>query len=71
MLCYYGAKITILSSLVFSTFVSLILICLFYPPNKIMVDECDFTLIIYSVFVIFGIILLSFYIACHTLMDVR
>lgn len=71
LLCYYGAKITILSSLVFSTFVSLILLFLLYPPNKIVSDVTDFTLIVYSVIVIIGIIFLALYIACNTLMDVR
>jgi hypothetical protein len=71
LICYYGIKITILSSLVFSTFTCLILLFLFYPPDKIISDPSDFTLIIYSVLVILGIVFLAFYIACNTLMDVR
>jgi len=71
LICYYGIKITILSSLVFSTFTCLILLFLFYPPNKIINDPNDFTLIIYSVLVILGILFLAFYITCITLTDVR
>jgi hypothetical protein len=71
ILCYYGVKITIVSSLAFSTFVSLILLCLFYPPSMITTDEADFTLVVYSIIVILGIIFLAFYIAYTTLMDIR
>lgn len=71
IICYYGIKITMLSSLVFSTFTCLLLLFLFYPPNKIISDPNDFTLIVYSVLVILGVLFLAFYIACNTLMDVR
>ena len=71
MLAYYGAMITIYSSLVFSTFVSLILLGLFYPPNQVTNDDADFTLVIYGVLVLLGVLFLAFYIAYSTLTDVR
>ena len=71
LLAYYGANITIFSSIIFSTFVSLILLCLFYPPAKVAEDDADFTLVLYSVFLLLGIILIAFYVAYNTLLDVR
>lgn len=71
LLCYYGAKITFLSSLVLSTFISLILLNIFYPPNNITQDPSDFTLIIYAIFEIIGIIIIVYYVTYKTLLDVR
>jgi hypothetical protein len=41
-LAYYGAKLTMLSTIVLATFISLILLNIFYPPNKITQDPNDF-----------------------------
>ena len=71
LLCYYGAKITLLSSIVLSTFISLILLNIFYPPNKITQDPSDFTLIIYAIFQIIGIIIIVYYVTYKTLLDFR
>lgn len=71
MLSYYGALLTLFSSLVFSTFVSLILLNLFYPPNQVANDDADFTLIIYAVLQLLGILFIAFYVAYQTLVDVR
>ena len=71
MLSYYGAMLTVFSSLVFSTFVSLILLNLFYPPNQVANDDADFTLIIYAVLQLLGILFIAFYVAYNTLIDVR
>ena len=71
MLSYYGALLTVFSSLVFSTFVALILLNLFYPPNQVANDDADFTLIIYAVLQLLGILFIAFYVAYQTLMDVR
>ena len=70
-LMYYGAQSTLWSSIIFSIFVSLIILNLFYPVSQLTTDPGDFTLIFYSVFVIVGIILLSIYIMHKTLSDVR
>lgn len=71
LLAYYGAKITLFSSIVISTFISLVLLNIFYPPNKITQDPSDFTLIIYGVFEIIGIIIIVYYVAYTTLLDIR
>ena len=71
MLAYYGAMITVFSSLVFSTFVSLILLNLFYPPSQVANDEADFTLVIYGILQLLGILFIAFYVAYNTLSDVR
>ena len=71
ILCYYGAQITIWSSIIFSLFVSLILLCIFYPPSQMTTDDPDFTLVLYGIIIIGGILLLAIYIAQHSLSDVR
>ncbi len=71
MLSYYGAMLTVFSSLVFSTFVSLILLNIFYPPNQVANDDADFTLVIYAVLQLLGILFIAFYVAYNTLIDVR
>ena len=71
LLTYYGAKIKLLSSIVFSIFISIIILNLFYPPIKIAEDICDFTLYLYALFQLVAIIFLFFYIAYTSLNDVR
>ena len=71
MLCYYGCKLTCWSSLVFSAFISLILLFLFYPPSKTAEDQADFTLILYGVLILIGVIMIGFYVVYETLTDVR
>ena len=71
MLSYYGALLTVFSSLVFSTFVCLILLNIFYPPSQVAIDEADFTLIIYAILQLLGILFISYYVAYNTLTDVR
>lgn len=71
MLSYYGALLTVFSSLVFSTFVSLILLNIFYPPNQVANDDADFTLVIYAFLQLLGILFIAYYVAYNTLMDVR
>lgn len=71
VICYYGAKMTFIASLVLSTFISLILLNIFYPPNKVTQDPSDFTLVIYSVFEIIGLIIIILYVIFKTLCDIR
>jgi hypothetical protein len=70
-LTYFGAQVTLFSSIVFSVFLSLILLNLFYPVSQLANDTADFTLAIYAVFELVGIALLGIYIAWYTLLDVR
>jgi uncharacterized membrane protein YoaK (UPF0700 family) len=70
-LAYYGAKLTMLSTIVLATFISLILLNIFYPPNKITQDPNDFTLVIYLTLEVIGIIIIVFYVSYMTLADTR
>lgn len=71
MITYYGAEVTLWSSIIFGLFVALILLNIFYPPNQAATDTADFTLFLYAAFEIIGIILLALYIAQKTLSDIR
>lgn len=71
LISYYGAKITLWSSIIFSLFIALILLNMFYPVSQLANDEADFTLVLYAAFEIIGIILLAIYIAQRALCDVR
>lgn len=71
LIAYYGARITIWSSIIFGLFVALILLNLFYPVSQLTDDAADFTLVLYAAFEIIGIILLAIYITQKTLSNVR
>ena len=71
LLTYYGAQVTVWSSIIFSIFVSLILLNLFYPVSQATTDDPDFTLCLYAALEIIGIILLALYIMQRTLSDTR
>ena len=71
IITYYGAKVTLWSSIIFSVFVVLILLNIFYPPSNIADSDVDFSLYIYAAFEIIGIALLGIYIVLKTLSDVQ
>ena len=71
IIIYYGARVTLWSSIIFGLFVALILLNLFYPPSQATTDDADFTLVLYAIVEIGGVILLAIYIAQRTLSDVR
>ena len=71
LLTYYGAQVTLWSTIIFALFVSLILLNLFYPPSQATSDPADYTLVIYAIIEIAGIFLLAVYVAQKTLSDVR
>lgn len=71
IITYYGARVTLWSSIIFGLFVSLILLNIFYPPSQVTSDDADFTLVLYAAFEIIGIVLLAIYITQRTLSDVR
>lgn len=70
-LTYFCAKVTLWSSIVFSLFVSLILLNLFYPLNKVTDEPSDFTLYIYALFILLSILIIAIYVFQKTLFDVR
>ena len=71
LITYYGARVTLWSSIIFGLFVALILLNLFYPVSQLTTDDADFTLVLYAAFEIIGIILLAIYITQRTLSDTR
>ena len=71
IIVYYGAQVTLWSSIIFATFVAIILLNIFYPPGQMATDEPDFTLVLYAAVEIIGIILLAIYITQKTLSDTR
>jgi uncharacterized membrane protein YagU involved in acid resistance len=71
IITYYGAHVTLWSSIIFGLFVALILLNIFYPPGQAATDDADFTLFLYAAFEIIGILLLAVYITQKTLSDIR
>jgi uncharacterized membrane protein YagU involved in acid resistance len=71
VIAYYGARVSLWSSIIFATFVALILLNIFYPPGQVATDDADFTLVLYAAFEIIGILLLAIYITQKTLSDFR
>ena len=71
LISYYGARITLWSSIILSLLISLIIMNIFYPPSNIPMDIADYTLIIYAIIEIIGLLLLIIYIIHHTLIDER
>ena len=71
IITYYGAQVTLWSSIIFGLFVGLILLNVFYPPGQVATDDADFTLVLYAAVEIIGIILLAIYITQKSLSDVR
>lgn len=71
LLTYYGAQITLWSSFIFSLFVSLILLYLFYPLSQLTTDQPDLSLFFYAAFEIIAIVFLAIYITQKTLCDVK
>jgi hypothetical membrane protein len=70
-LVYYGAKVTLFSSIVFSLLASVILLNIFYPISKVTNDSPDFTLALYAFFEIISILIIAIYVAKETLSSVR
>jgi tellurite resistance protein TehA-like permease len=71
LIAYYGARITLWSSIVLSVLISLIIMNIFYPPSNLPMDVADYTLIIYALIEIIGILIIIIYIIQHTLCDER
>lgn len=71
VLSYYGAGVKTWSSLAFATFVSLVVLNIFYPPKKVAEDNPDFTLFLYAFIEIVSIIFISVYVGYKSLTDVR
>jgi hypothetical protein len=71
LIVYFGALVTFWSSLVFAVFISLIILNFFYPPNQATTDVADYSLILYIIVEILGIIILAIYVTQRTLSDCR
>ena len=71
LICYYLAFVTFISSVVFGTLISIIILNIMYPINKATTEEADYTIYIYAIFQIYAILLLLFYVSVTTLRNVR
>ncbi len=71
LIAYFGAKISLWSSIILSLLIALIIMNIFYPPSNIPMDIPDYTLIIYAIIEIIGLLLLIVYIIHQTLSDER
>lgn len=69
LLTYYGAKVTLWSSIVFSLLLSLILLNIFYPLSQMTTDDADFSLVVYALIQILSVIILAIYVTQKTLSD--
>ena len=70
-LVYYGCGVRMWPSIVFSIFLSLILLEFFYPPGQLSTDPADFTLFLYAAIMIVGVFTIGIYILCSTLTSTR
>ena len=70
-IAYYGANVTLWSSIIFGLFVTLVLLNIFYPPSQATGDVADYSLVLYALIEIVGVLLLAIYIAQRTLSDTR
>ena len=71
LIAYYGAKLTLWSSIILSIFLSLIILLVFYPPSQIPNDVADYTLVLYALIEIIGAFLIGIYIIQCAICDVR
>jgi len=71
LIAYFGAQLTIWSSIILSLLIALIIMNVFYPPSNIPMDIADYTLLIFITIEIIGILLLIIYIIHQTLCDQR
>lgn len=68
---YYGALITMWSSIALSIFLALIILNIIYPPGQAATDAADASLAVYICIEIIGLIVLAVYIAQKAVLDTR
>jgi hypothetical protein len=71
LIAYFGARVTVWSSIAFASFIALILLNFFYPPGQAATDTATPSLVIYAMIEIIGILLLAVYITQKSLQDTR
>jgi uncharacterized membrane protein YagU involved in acid resistance len=71
LLAYYGAKITVWSSINFGLFAALIILNLFYPVTNLPSDTYDSLFYLYIFMELIGFATLAVYVMLATLSDVR
>ncbi len=71
MMIYFGAYVRLWSSIILCILISIILLNIFYPLSQVTMDEPDFSLLLYAIIQIGGILLLIIYITQKTITDVR
>lgn len=71
IILYHGARITFISSLAFSVFVTFIILLFLYPPRRLANDPADYTLWLYALFQLVTMTAVCLYVFYKTLSDVR
>lgn len=71
IISYFGAKITLLSSIVLGLLVSIILLNVLYSPGELANTEAGVALVLYILFEFTVIIIISFYVVYKSLNDLR
>lgn len=68
---YIGVTLSFISSIALATVICLIILNLFYPPNRLFQQKPTIALILYGVAQVFGIIFLLFYVVLKSCKDYR
>lgn len=68
---YFGAKLTFYSSFVLTLLLCFIILNIVYPLNTITEGKADFSLLLYSLILIFSVIVFFLYIFERTFSDGR
>lgn len=68
---YWGAQVTLFSSLAFSTFVAVSLLLLMYPLSQVFLEPTDMSLFLYALFITLGLIVIAVYFVITCLSDTR
>ncbi len=71
IILYKGVKLKIFPTIVISSFLSVVLLFIFYPPSMLADDTADFTLVLYALIQIITLILIIVYVLYKGIMDVR
>lgn len=70
-LTYYFIELTFISSLVFSSFISLIILNILYPISNSVTDDNDFSLFVYLLYQLIIVGILFLYVTLYSLTDTR
>lgn len=68
---YRKVMLNSFSTVALSTFLSIIVLNVFYSPHRLAIDEVDFTIMVYAIYQLLAVSILSLYVMKKCLEDVR